>query len=101
MFRDLDPLLHSQVRLAIMTLLLNSKSAEFSFLLEKINTTKGNLSFQLKKLQNANYITIIKTFKNNYPLTTVRISEKGIDAYQKYIDNISDYFKQAANQDNS
>ena len=63
MYKDLDPLLHSQIRLAIMSLLISVKSAEFSFLLENINTTKGNLSFQLTKLEEAKYIKIIKSFK--------------------------------------
>ncbi|MGE5861328.1 MAG: transcriptional regulator, partial [Ignavibacteria bacterium] len=63
MFKDLDPLLHSQVRLAIMSLLISVKEAEFSFLLENINTTKGNLSFQLSKLNESDYIKIVKSFK--------------------------------------
>ena len=93
MFKNLDPLLHSQVRLAIMSILIRVSSAEFSFLLENIETTKGNLSFQLSKLKEAGYIQIKKSFRNNYPLTTVRITEKGITAYQEYVDSISDYFK--------
>jgi DNA-binding transcriptional ArsR family regulator len=74
MFKELDPILHSQVRLAIMSLLMNVKSAEFSFLLENINTTKGNLSFQLTKLKEAEYIEIKKSFKGNYPLTTCEVT---------------------------
>lgn len=93
MFRELDPLLHTQVRLAIMSLLVGVRSAEFSFLLESIDTTKGNLSFQLTKLKEAGYVRIHKSFRNNYPLTTCTITEKGIEAYEKYIDTISDYFK--------
>jgi DNA-binding transcriptional ArsR family regulator len=94
MFSDLDPILHSQVRLAIMSLLINVKSAEFSFLLENIRTTKGNLSFQLTKLKEAEYIEIKKTFKGNYPLTTCEITQKGIDAYETYISAIDEYFKE-------
>ena len=93
MFSDLDPLLHSQVRLAIMSLLINVRAAEFSFLLEKINTTKGNLSFQLTKLKEAGYIGIRKSFRGNYPLTTCDITRKGADAYEKYVDAIEEYFK--------
>ena len=92
MFKDLDPLLHSQVRLAIMSILIGVKSAEFSFLLENIQTTKGNLSFQLSKLKEAKYIKIKKSFRNNYPLTTCSITDKGIDAYENYVDSISGYF---------
>ncbi|MBN2481791.1 MAG: transcriptional regulator [Bacteroidales bacterium] len=93
MFRELDPLLHTQVRLSIMSLLIGVKSAEFSFLLENISTTKGNLSFQLNKLKEARYIQINKSFRDNYPLTTCMITKKGIDAYEKYIDAISEYFR--------
>jgi len=94
MLKDLDPILHSQVRLAIMSLLINVKSAEFSFLLENINTSKGNLSFQLTKLKEAEYIEIKKTFRGNYPLTICEITQKGIDAYEVYVNAIDEYFKE-------
>lgn len=94
MFKDLDPLLHSQVRLAIMSLLISVKEAEFSFLLENINTTKGNLSFQLSKLNESDYIKIVKSFKGKYPLTTCSITQKGINAYEKYVNSIDEYFKE-------
>lgn len=94
MFKDLDPLLHSQVRLAIMSLLISVKEAEFSFLLENINTTKGNLSFQLSKLNESDYIKIVKSFKGKYPLTTCSLTQKGINAYEKYVNSIDEYFKE-------
>jgi DNA-binding transcriptional ArsR family regulator len=97
MFKELDPILHSQVRLAIMSLLMNVKSAEFSFLLENINTTKGNLSFQLTNLKEAEYIEIKKSFKGNYPLTTCEVTQKGIDAYEIYVKSIDEYFKEFKN----
>ena len=100
MFNELDPILHSQVRLAIMSLLMNVKSAEFSFLLENINTTKGNLSFQLTKLKEAEYIKIAKSFKGNYPLTTCQVTQKGIDAYEIYVKSIDEYFKEFKNNKN-
>jgi DNA-binding transcriptional ArsR family regulator len=93
MFKDLDPVLHSQVRLAIISILIGVKSAEFGFLNENINTTKGNLSFQLTKLKEAEYIEIKKSFKGNYPLTTCMITEKGVAAFEAYVLAISDYFK--------
>jgi hypothetical protein len=98
MLKDLDPLLHSQVRLAIMSILIGVKTAEFSFLLKNINTTKGNLSFQLNKLHEAEYIKITKSFKGNYPLTTCEISEKGIHAYEEYVNDLAKYFKGFKNQ---
>lgn len=92
MFKELDPILHSQVRLAIMSILIGVKTADFSYLLENIKTTKGNLSFQLNKLKEVEYIEVIKSFKGNYPHTSCKITEKGIEAYETYIDSISDYF---------
>lgn len=96
MFKNLDPLLHSQVRLAIMSILIGVKSAEFSFLLENIETTKGNLSFQLSKLKEAGYIEIKKSFRRNYPLTRAKITPKGIEAYEIYVDDISEYFQNSS-----
>jgi len=94
MFKNLDPLLHAQVRLAIMSILIGVKSADFSFLLENINTTKGNLSFQLNRLREEEYIEIKKSLKGNYPLTSCKITDRGIAAYETYIDSISEYFKE-------
>jgi len=101
MFGDLDPILHSQVRLAIMSILVGVKSAEFNFLLENINTTKGNLSFQMTKLKDAGYIEINKSFKGSYPLTTCQITGKGINAYEKYVNALDDYFKNFKNNKNN
>ncbi|HPS25558.1 MAG: transcriptional regulator [Bacteroidales bacterium] len=97
MFKELDPLLHSQVRLAIMSILIGVKNAGFAYLLEHINTTKGNLSFQINKLKEAGYIEVTKSFKGNYPLTTCQISDKGVDAYEEYVNAIDEYFKQYKN----
>jgi DNA-binding transcriptional ArsR family regulator len=91
MFRDLDPILHSQVRLAVMSLLVGIKSAEFSYLLECTQTSKGNLSFQLGKLKEAGYVDIKKSFRGNYPLTTCEITERGAEAFENYIESISGY----------
>ena len=95
MFKDLDPILHSQVRLGIMSILISVKKAEFSFLLENINTTKGNLSFQLSKLKEADYLVIEKSTKGNYPLTLCHITDKGIDAYEHYVNSITEYFQKS------
>lgn len=95
MFRDLDPVLHSQVRLAVISLLMGIRSAEFSYLLECTQTTKGNLSFQLGKLKEAGYIDIHKSFRGNYPLTTCEITGKGAEAFEKYIEAISDYLNKS------
>lgn len=91
MFRDLDPLLHSQLRLSIISLLIGVRSATFTFLVEKTGATRGNISVQLKKLTGAGYITIDKSFHDNYPLTTCSITAKGIEAFEKYVDALRDY----------
>ncbi len=80
-----------------MSILISVKRAEFSFLLDNINTTKGNLSFQLNKLKEGEYIEIKKSTKGNYPLTTCEITEKGINAYGNYVETISEYFKKFKN----
>jgi len=69
------------------------KTAEFSFLLEKANTTKGNLSFQLSKLKENGYINIRKSSRGNYPLTICEITPAGADPYEKYVDAIEEYFR--------
>jgi DNA-binding transcriptional ArsR family regulator len=91
MFKPLDPLLHSELRLAIMSLLISVKEAEFTYLKEKTGATAGNISVQLNKLSDAGYITIEKSFRDNYPLTTCRISKKGIKAFQDYVDSLKSY----------
>lgn len=91
MFKALDPVLHSQLRLAVMSVLISVKEAEFSYLKEKTNSTAGNLSIQISKLVKADYIQVKKTFRDNYPLTTCRITPKGIKAFEEYVNNIKSY----------
>jgi DNA-binding transcriptional ArsR family regulator len=91
MFKDLDPLLHSQLRLAIVSLLVGLKKAEFTYLKEQTQSTAGNLSVQLQKLKEAGYIDIEKTFKDNYPQTNCNITKKGIKAFEEYVRNLKMY----------
>lgn len=95
MFKDLDPLLHSQLRLAVMSLLISLESAEFTFIKEKTNSTAGNLSVQLDKLSQAGYISIEKSFKGKKPLTTCRIAKKGIKAFEEYVVTLKQYITKA------
>jgi DNA-binding MarR family transcriptional regulator len=92
-FKELDPLLHSQLRLAVMSLLIGLESAEFTYLKEKTNSTAGNLSVQLDKLSEAGYITITKSFKGKKPLTTCAITKKGIQAFETYVLSLKDYIQ--------
>jgi hypothetical protein len=91
MFKDLDPLLHSQLRLGIMSLLIGLESAEFTFIKEKTNSTAGNLSVQLDKLSEAGYLAIDKSFKGKKPVTTCRITKKGIKAFEDYVTVLKQY----------
>lgn len=93
MFQELDPLLHNQLRLSIMSLLISVESAEFNFLLEKTGATRGNLSVQINKLREEDYINVKKSFRNNYPLTTCKVTPKGIDAFEKYVEVLQEYLK--------
>ena len=93
MFKDLDPLLHSQLRLAIMSILISVKQAEFIFIREKTNSTAGNLSVQIQKLKEAGYIEVIKEFKDNYPNTSCKITTKGIKAFEEYVKTLQQYLQ--------
>ncbi len=91
MFKELDPILHSQLRLAIVSLLISVKEAEFTFLKEKTNSTAGNLSVQINKLKEVGYIDVIKQFKDNYPQTICKITPKGVDAFDDYVKSLQTY----------
>ncbi len=90
-FKDLDPLLHSQLRLGIMSILISAEFAEFTFLKDKTSATAGNLSVQLDKLQKARYINITKGYKGKRPVTTCEISSKGRKAFTSYVVNLGGY----------
>ena len=93
-FKELDPILHSQLRLAVMSLLISVKEAEFTFLKEKTNATSGNLSVQISKLKEAGYIEITKQFNNNYPQTICKITTEGIKAFEQYVKDLQAYLTQ-------
>ncbi|MAC95919.1 MAG: transcriptional regulator [Flavobacteriales bacterium] len=91
MFKSLDPLLHSQLRLAVVSLLISVEEADFTFIKEKTEATAGNLSVQIDKLEKAGYIIVEKSFKGKRPLTTCKISKKGVEAFEKYVENLKSY----------
>lgn len=92
MFKELDPLLHSQLRLAVMSLLISLAEADFVFLREKTNSTAGNLSVQLDKLSEAGYIKIEKGYVGKKPRTTCQITPLGRTAFETYIEALKSYF---------
>lgn len=91
MFKDLDPILHSQLRLAIVSLLISVREADFVYLKEQTEATAGNLSVQVQKLKEAGYIEVAKSFKNNYPHTMCAITPKGIEAFETYVNALRSY----------
>jgi DNA-binding transcriptional ArsR family regulator len=91
MFKELDPILHSQLRLAVVSLLISVKEAEFAFLKEKTNASAGNLSVQISKLKDAGYIEVTKQFKDNYPLTVCKITQLGVQAFEDYVNALQSY----------
>jgi predicted transcriptional regulator len=92
-FKDLDPILHSQLRLAIMSILMSVESAEFTYIKAQTKATAGNLSVQIDKLKKAEYITVEKTFKDNYPLTICKKTLKGKKAFVKYVEDLKSYIR--------
>ncbi len=90
-FKELDPVLHAPLRLAVVSLLLSVKEAEFTFIKEKTNSTAGNLSVQISKLKDAGYIDVTKQFRDNYPLTICRITPKGLEAFEAYVKVLQTY----------
>ncbi len=91
MFKDLDPILHSQLRLSIVSILMTVDEANFSFIKETTKAAAGNISIQIKNLQEAEYVKVKKSFKNNYPNTTISITSKGIKAFEDYVNNLKKY----------
>ena len=91
MYKDLDPLLHSQLRLAIISMLLNSEKVEFMHIKEETKAAAGNISIQIKKLQEAGYIKVEKSFINNYPKTMLSITDKGVKAFESYVNDLKKY----------
>lgn len=78
-----------------MSLLISVKQAEFTFLKEKTNATAGNLSVQIQKLKDAGYIDVVKQFKDNYPQTICKITQKGVEAFEQYVRALNEYIKGA------
>ena len=91
MFKELDPLLHSQLRLAVMSLLVGTEESDFVYIREKAGATAGNRSVQLDKLSEAGYIDVEKSFVGKKPRTTCRITERGREAMAAYVEALRGY----------
>ncbi|MBD8488557.1 transcriptional regulator [Echinicola sp. CAU 1574] len=93
MFKALDPVLHSQLRLAIVSLLMSVEEAEFTYIKEKTGATAGNLSVQITKLKAAGYVAVEKSFRENFPLTTCALTKEGKQAFETYVKALEDYIQ--------
>ena len=90
-YKELNPILHSQLRLAVMSYLVANGDTDFKTLQNETGATPGNLSVQLRKLEEAGYVKIEKTFKDNYQHTIVRLTREGLDAFEEYVDTLQQY----------
>ena len=90
-YKELDPILHSQLRLAVISLLIGTEIAEFTYIREQTGATAGNLSIQITKLKEAGYIEVTKKFRNNYPLTLCSITKLGREKFTEYVKDLKDY----------
>ena len=94
MFKKLDPLLHSELRLAVMSMLVELEEADFVYLRESANATAGNLSVQLDKLADAGYISVQKIFEGKKARTVCRITPEGLNAFESYVEALKSYLHQ-------
>ena len=92
-YQELDPLLHSELRLAIISILISAESADFSYIKETTGATSGNISVQLEKLKTAGYIEIEKGYKGKMPQTTCKITQTGVDAFNAYVSVLKRYIE--------
>ena len=92
-FQPLDPLLHAELRLAVMSLLIGCEEAEFPYIKEQTGATAGNLSVQIDKLSAAGYLEVEKTFKGKRPCTICRITPEGLKAFEDYVKALKSYLQ--------
>ena len=90
MFKELNPLLHSELRLAVMSLLISVEEADFVYIRQQ-TATAGNLSVQIDKLNKAGYVEVTKTFKGKMPCTICKITPQGVDAFEEYVEALKSY----------
>ncbi|MEG1699970.1 MAG: transcriptional regulator [Alistipes sp.] len=93
MFKELNPLLHSELRLAVMSILIGLESADFVFLRKQTEASAGNLSVQIDKLSKAGYIAVEKSFRGKVPCTVCCITDAGRDAFAEYVEALQSYIQ--------
>ena len=92
-YQQIDDVIHSRIRTAVMAVLVSVEEAEFNFIKEKVNATYGNLSVHIKKLEDAGYLTVKKNFVDRKPVTRYKLTSKGYKAFEKYIANLESIIK--------
>ena len=93
MFKELNPILNSELRLGIMSILLSVEEADFVFIREETGATAGNISVQIEKLSEAGYIEVKKGFVGKRTRTVCKITEKGVDAFEEYVEALKSYLE--------
>ncbi|MDP4237310.1 MAG: transcriptional regulator [Bacteroidota bacterium] len=92
-YQNIDDVIHSRIRLAIMSVLVTVDEAEFTYLREKVGATDGNLGMHLKKLEDAKYIKVRKNFVDRKPVTHYKLTAIGRKAFALYIDSLEQLIK--------
>jgi DNA-binding MarR family transcriptional regulator len=92
-YQQLDDIIHSRIRLAVMSVLVSVEEADFTFLRDKINATDGNISVHLRKLEDAGYVSVNKSFVERKPATSFRLTTKGKKAFELYIERLESFIK--------
>jgi len=92
-YQQLDDIIHSRIRLAIISILISIDQSDFIFLKNQVNTTDGNLSVHLRKLEEAEYITVTKTFEDRKPISYYQITPKGREAFKLYVERLEKFLK--------
>ncbi|MDO5523205.1 MAG: transcriptional regulator [Bacteroidia bacterium] len=93
MFKELNPLLHSELRLAIMSILISVEEADFVYLKDTTKSTSGNLSVQIDKLNEAGYIEVERGFAGKRTRTVCKITPAGVKAFGEYVEALKGYLK--------
>lgn len=89
--KELNPVIHSQLRLSILSLLMSVEEADFMYIKQKTDATMGNLSVQITKLEGAGYISVEKTFQGKRPRTVCRMTDAGREAFIEYVNALKEY----------
>ncbi len=92
-YKNLDDIIHSRIRLAIISVLLGIEHAEFNYIKKSVDTTDGNLSVHLKKLEEAGYVDVKKEFVERKPVSSYRLTSQGHNAFEEYVKMLESFIK--------